>query len=46
MRAEMRDMRAEMHAGFSELQRQLTMIGWTMSFSLVGVIVALIVSGG
>ena len=46
MRAEMRVMRGEMHTQFSALQRQLALIGWTMSFSLVGVVVAVIVSGG
>jgi predicted nucleic acid-binding Zn-ribbon protein len=42
-REEMREMRTEMHAGFASLQRQLTLIGWSMAFSVIGATVAVII---
>jgi hypothetical protein len=43
MRAEMRGMRGEMHAGFAALQRQLALIGWTLAFTVIGAVAAVII---
>jgi hypothetical protein len=43
MSEDMRDLRREMHAGFAALQRQFALIGWTLAFTVIGAVVAVLI---